>query len=209
MYFDTDHDTQEHSFIQNLPGTLYFSHYELAMHFPKWTADEWRRYLKENERFIMMEIAAITEANARQALSRLSTGKLTAQDVAAIKQLLERSEQINSQDRDQRTFIMLQFDGTPVGTGDDGMITREKRQQIMQENASNYRKLYGLDEMSIDERQAFRKKDYMVMNGDGTYHFKDTDHMDQLDKAYMRLYNPTNVYSADPVQLTADEVDVQ
>lgn len=206
-YSSKTYTTQDEAFRNSLPETLYLSHYELAHHYNEWTPDEWRMYLTENQRFIMREVSSITEANARQALSKLSTGKLAAQDVAAIKQLLERSEQINSQDKDQRTFVMLQFDGTPVGP--DGFQTRANRQSVTQVNSKNARLLYGVDLMTYDERLAFSSNDNRVLNGDGTFYFTDTSTLSELDKAYMRLFNPENLQVTQPLEITADDGDIQ
>ena len=96
---------KEQTFLKYLPDTLYMTHYELATQFPPHTPEEWRQYLRDNDKFIMKEVAAITETEARKSLKRLSEGKLMSQDVAAIKQILDRSEQINKQNQDSRTFV--------------------------------------------------------------------------------------------------------
>lgn len=184
--------TQEEAFNSMLPDNLYLSHYDLAIQFNAWTAQEWRRFLKEKERFIMTEVAAMTEAGARQALARLSTGKTSTNEVSAIRQLLERSEQINSQDKDQRTFVMLQFDtGAPAPPEDK--ITREQLGKLMLENDNNVRKLYGFSEMSQKAREHFENSTYIVRNHDNTLHFTDPELMSDLDHAYVRLFNPENV----------------
>lgn len=92
-------------FTAYLPKSLYMNHYELSIHFNEWTPEEWRHFLRDNDKFIMKEVAAITEAEARKSLQKLSSGKLSAQEVTAIKQILDRSEQINKQSQDARTFV--------------------------------------------------------------------------------------------------------
>lgn len=97
--------TQQEYFDEHLPDSLYMNHYELALHFSNYEPEEWRQFLRDNDKYIMKEVAAISEAEARKALKKLSTGKLSAQEVSAIKQILDRSEQINKQSQDARTFV--------------------------------------------------------------------------------------------------------
>lgn len=97
----------DRQFKNHLPETLYKSHYELAQMFPPSKPNDWRTYLKENEHFITSETAAIAEANARSALSKLGSGAST-QEVAAIKALLEKSKLINEAQKQQQQ-VMLTF----------------------------------------------------------------------------------------------------
>ena len=92
-------------FEDHLPDSLYMNHYTLAKKFGG-TPAEWRRFLKDNETFISQEITAITEANARQALNDLAAGNTNSSTVQAIKALLDRSEQLNKQNKDNTQFIM-------------------------------------------------------------------------------------------------------
>jgi hypothetical protein len=92
-------------FHKNLPHSLYFNHYELADQ-TKWLPHQWKKYLKLNEQFISSELAAITEANARSALQRIATGQLRQGEANALKQLLDRSEQINSNNKNKETVVM-------------------------------------------------------------------------------------------------------
>lgn len=176
----TRYTSQEEAFMKNLPDTLYLSHYDLANMYTDWTPDQWRRFLKEKERFIMTEVAAMTESSARLALSRLSTGKLTTQEVSAIRQLLERSEQINAADKDQRTFVMLQFDGTEKPK--EGQLTRQQLGQLMLQNDNNVRKVY----------ETYPDDSYRIRNADNTLHFTNISRLTEADKIYMRLFNPNN-----------------
>jgi hypothetical protein len=97
--------TLDEIFHQNLPQTLMMSHYDLAA-FTSRPAQEWRRYLKENQLFIETELAAITEAEARSALARL--GQANGAEVQALKALLEKSALINNAQK-QREKVLLTF----------------------------------------------------------------------------------------------------
>lgn len=90
-------------FNDRLPDNLYRSHYDLAQMYG-YTPQEWRKYLRENALFIDTELAAISEAEARSALSRLSTA--SANEVSAIKALLEKSQMINNAQK-QATKIVI------------------------------------------------------------------------------------------------------
>jgi hypothetical protein len=98
------------TFEDNLPNSLYMDHYTLAEQFDG-TPKMWRDFLKdpENQRFIESELAAITEAAARAALQKLSSGTANSNDISAIKQLLDKSKMLqqnqNSQERIILTFI--------------------------------------------------------------------------------------------------------
>lgn len=99
-------DYDQH-FKNNLPETLYLSHYELSNMFPNTTPNAWRQYLKDQEHFITSETAAIAEANARSALSKLGSGA-SSQEVSSIKALLEKSKLINDAQKQQQ-HVMLTF----------------------------------------------------------------------------------------------------
>lgn len=98
--------TIDEIFKSNLPSVLFMSHYDLSETYGH-TPNDWRVYLKDNEHFITSETAAIAEANARAALSRLGTGA-TSQEVTAIKALLEKSKLINDAQKQQQ-HVMLTF----------------------------------------------------------------------------------------------------
>lgn len=95
----------DHLFKSNLPDTMYFSHYELSKMYG-FSPTDWRQYLRDNHLFIETELAAIAEAEARAALSRLSNA--SGAEVAALKTLLEKSKLINDAQR-QQTKVMLTF----------------------------------------------------------------------------------------------------
>lgn len=92
-------------FHKYLPETLYKDHYTLAEDYGH-TPQEWRTYLRDKHLFIETELAAIAEAEARSALSRL--GNASGQEVTALKAILEKSKLINDSQR-QQTKIMLTF----------------------------------------------------------------------------------------------------
>jgi hypothetical protein len=97
--------TLDEIFHENLPQSLTMSHYDLAA-FTNRPAQEWRRYLKEQQIFIETELAAITEAEARSALARL--GQANGAEVQALKALLEKSALINNAQK-QREKVLLTF----------------------------------------------------------------------------------------------------
>jgi hypothetical protein len=101
----TEGPTMEEIFHKYLPGTLYESHYDLAKMYG-FTPQEWRKFIRDNHMFIETELAAIAEAEARSALSRL--GNATGQEVAALKAILEKSKMINDAQK-QNTKIVLTF----------------------------------------------------------------------------------------------------
>jgi hypothetical protein len=97
--------TIEELFYKYLPDTLYQSHYSLANAYG-YTPQEWRKFIRDNHIFIESELAAIAEAEARSALSRL--GNATGTEVAALKAILEKSKLINDAQK-QATKIVLTF----------------------------------------------------------------------------------------------------
>lgn len=97
--------TMDELFHKYLPETLYSSHYELAHKFG-YTPQEWRTYMRDNHMFIETELAAIAEAEARSALSKL--GSASGQEVGALKALLDRSKLINDAQR-QNTKVVMTF----------------------------------------------------------------------------------------------------
>lgn len=182
-------------FRSKLPSNFYYNHYELSQIYPNYTPEDWRQYLKLNERFIMNEISAITEASARSALQRLGDGALSSSDIAAIKQLLERSEQINSGSKDARTFVMMQFD-----TKDHLQLTTagQKQAQVMLDNQQNVHNFYNLSEYDSLMHFYYRERcKCIIRNADGTLHFPDTSHKEftRADLVYLRCFNPKNVLS--------------
>lgn len=105
MFNPNENLTMEQIFHKNLPHTLYQSHYELSKDYG-FTPQEWRKFLRDNNIFIESELAAIAEAEARSALSRL--GNASGQEVTALKAVLEKSKLINDAQR-QATKIVLTF----------------------------------------------------------------------------------------------------
>ena len=109
---DTQNLTIEEKFHKWLPNTLYLSHYELSKSYGN-TPEEWRKFLRDNHLFIESELAAITEAEARSALSRL--GNAGGQEVTALKALLDKSKLINDAQR-QNVKVVMHF--LPSNEGD-------------------------------------------------------------------------------------------
>lgn len=91
-------------FRKHLPNTLYYDHYSLSQMYPAFTPDEWRKYMRDNQTFIEGELAAIAEAEARAALSRL--GKANGNEVSALKAILEKSKLINDSQKQQTKIVM-------------------------------------------------------------------------------------------------------
>jgi hypothetical protein len=95
--------TMEEIFHKYLPDTLYQSHYALSEMYG-YTPTEWRKFLRDNQMFIESELAAIAEAEARSALSRLATAG--THEVSALKAVLEKSQLINNAQK-QATKVIL------------------------------------------------------------------------------------------------------
>lgn len=201
--FDEIFQSQDELFRGDLPDSLYCTHYELHNKHPQFSTEEWRRFLRENERFIMTEVAAITEANARLALASLATGKLTSAQTTAIRQLLERSEQINSQNKDQRTFVILQHAPNFKKREE---VTVEDHKVIMQQNDENVKRLYQLSDPK--KLVYFEYNRNIKRNPDLTLRFVDKWRMEELDHIYLRMFNPNNEELQLP-ELTEEWDDVQ
>jgi hypothetical protein len=187
-------ETTDELFRSRLPENLYYNHYDLAEIYAhkEYTPEEWRQYLKQNERFIMNEVSAITEASARSALQKLGDGKITSQQVAAIRQLLEHSEQINSTNKDARTFITLQYDASkPLQM----TSAQQKKAKIAQNHQKAVHRFYDLDNYDALMHFDYRERNQTFMrNPDGTIFFPDTTHklFEKSDLIYLRLFNPSN-----------------
>ena len=97
-------ETMEDIFHKYLPHTLYQSHYELSANYG-YTPTEWRSFIRDKHLFIETELAAIAEAEARSALSRL--GNASGTEVAALKAILEKSKLINDAQKQQEKIVMM------------------------------------------------------------------------------------------------------
>lgn len=104
----TDYDT---IFNHHLPDTLYLNQYELTQEYGG-TPAGWRQYLNENKQFIASELATISEAQARKALSSLDKD-LTAQQVAGFKEIIKNSSLINNQQQQPHTYILTNMNDQP------------------------------------------------------------------------------------------------
>ena len=107
MLQDRIQEKMKETFEMHLPDSLFLNHYELAEQFDG-TPQLWRDFLKnpENQRFIESELAAITEAAARAALQKLSSGNANSNDISAIKQLLEKSKLLQEKQNTNQTIVM-------------------------------------------------------------------------------------------------------
>lgn len=101
--------TMDEVFHKFLPGTLYADHYKLSEMYGH-SPQEWRKYLRDNQMFIDSELAAIAEAEARSALSRLSTAG--THEVSALKAVLEKSQLINNAQKQATKVILLHIPKT-------------------------------------------------------------------------------------------------
>lgn len=178
------YETQEEAFKSYMPDNLYDNHYELHNKYPEWTPEEWRRFLKDNERFILAETTAMADADARKALKAMGSGNLKSAQVSSFRQLLDRSEQLQSQSKDQRTFVMVQFD-----------MEEQPFVNPIDENFKNVQKVYGT---------ATPEADYISINSDGTLYFHHYDRLTPLDEAYIRLFNPENKRVTEPIKVERD-----
>lgn len=183
MYTSDYKPTQLDYFLMHMPSNLYLNHYKLHEIYHDYTAEEWRTFLKEQEHFIRTEISAITEAEARSALQKLSQGNAKSADISAIKQLMEQAEQMNSKTKDQRTFVVTNM---PEHNTDPStqQTPEEIRKYELLRNMENVQKMF-------DDLDIYGKKNVFA-NADGTIHFKPP--ISQLDYAYLRLFNPTNYH---------------
>lgn len=177
-----DERPMEEIFNEELPDSLYMNHYDLHEHYPHHSAEAWRRFLKENDRFIMQEVAAITEANARSALKHLASGNIKQGDGAAIKQLLDRSEQINQATKD-KTVYMTTYLPDPLAPMQQVKGIAEQ----VKENKEIARIFYPRQVFFLRESRG-----ELVENADGTLHFPMHDAITHLDKVYMHFHNPKN-----------------
>lgn len=168
--------TQYECFAMHLPDSLYLNHYRLHDIHPKFTPESWRKFLKEHDHFIRTELSAITEAEARSALQKLTTGNAKSADISAIKQILVESQALNSQTRDARTFITTHMN-QPVKKP-------PTQQEIIKMNVDNVATMFN-----------HIKRSPYKYNADGTLHF--TDPQSELELAYLRLFNPDNHLNED------------
>lgn len=178
-----DERTQEEIFMDGLPETLYLNHYEFHENHPQFSPSEWRRFLKDQDRFIMLEVAAITEANARKALDRLASGLLRQGDAAAISQLLNRSEQINRNLKDQ-TVYMTTFLPDPSATRHNRTLSPKERAVQNKKTALVF---YPED---VLRTRVMRGE--IAVGADNLLHFTDTKKLSRVDDIYLKLYNPEN-----------------
>ena len=103
----------DEKFRDSLPDNLYLNHYELAEKYIKYSAEDWRKFISKNRPFIETELAAITEAQSRSALEKLSSGKVSSADVSALRQLLEKSKIINEK-LNAKQSVLISFLPNPA-----------------------------------------------------------------------------------------------
>lgn len=179
----SDEMSMDELFQRDLPESLYRNHYELYDLYPHHSAEAWRRYLKENDRFILQEVAAITEASARSALQRLGSGLLKQGDATAITHLLNRSEQINQSVKDKTVYVTTFMP-------DPNSKERERIKGIaetVKENKQHVNTFYPRQVLQLR-----MSRGEIVENADGTAHFPKEDAITHLDRVYMHYHNPKN-----------------
>lgn len=191
-------------FSEGLPETLFMDHYTLSDHFPAFTPIEWRTYLRDNEAFILKELSYITEANARSSLKRIGEGNIKSGDASTIKQLLDRSEMINKNTRQEQTFVTM-FVPNPNDLKDPYKKEVDSS-KIFQINRENVTKLYNLKQNTRFLHDQRIQKGEIVQNADYTLHFPKPEKITALDQAYINLFNPENEYrtSVPDVELERD-----
>lgn len=178
-----DDRSMEQIFNDRLPDSLYMNHYELHRDHSHHSAEAWRRFLKENDRFILQEVAAITEANARSALKKLAKGDLKQGDATAINSLLNRSEQINLAVKDKTSYVMT-FMPDPDATSLDSV---KGIAETVKENRKVSEVFYPYQVFSLR-----KSRGEVVENADGTLHFPQQEAITHLDRVYMYFHNPNN-----------------
>lgn len=178
-----DTRSMEEIFNALLPDSLYMNHYELHRDYSHHSAESWRRFLKENDRFILQEVAAITEANARSALKKLAKGDLKQGDATAINSLLNRSEQINLAVKDKTSYVMT-FMPDPDSTSLD---TMKGIAETVKDNRKVAEVFYPYQVFSLRKARG-----EIVENADGTLHFPQQEATTHLDRVYMHFHNPEN-----------------
>ena len=193
----SDEMSLDEIFQRDLPDSLFMNHYDLHGMYPHHSAEAWRRYLKENDRFILQEVAAITEANARNALQRLGSGMLKQGDATAITQLLNRSEQINQSVKD-KTVYKTTFMPDPAA------LQSNKPKGIAEQVKENKEIVTIFYPRQVLQLRMSRGE--IVENADGTAHFPKEDAITHLDTVYMHFHNPKNELVA---ELTDGDLDWQ
>lgn len=180
----SDEMSMDELFQRDLPESLYRNHYELYDLYPHHSAEAWRRYLKENDRFILQEVAAITEASARAALQRLgATGQLRQGDATAIGQLLNRSEQINQTVKDKTVYVTTFL---PDPNDKERQHVKGIAEQV-KENKEHVKTFYPRQVLQLR-----MSRGEIVENADGTAHFPKEEAMTHLDRVYLHYHNPKN-----------------
>lgn len=127
---DIENLSIDEKFHKYLPNTLYLSHYDLAQSYGH-TPEEWRKYLRDNHLFIESELAAITEAEARAALSRL--GNAGGQEVTALKALLDKSKLINDAQR-QNVKVVMTF----IPSNEEELAPKKEEPKHVQYDNTNF-----------------------------------------------------------------------
>lgn len=119
----------EATFYAYLPDSLYRDHYTMSEIYG-FTPQEWRTFLRDNHMFIETELAAIAEAEARSALSRL--GNASGQEVTALKAILEKSKLINDAQKQNVKIVLSFIPPTERGnkTNDNNTILQESTRPV-------------------------------------------------------------------------------
>ena len=111
--------TQEemlHIFKKQMPGSLFLTHYELALNFGG-RAEDWKRLLKDNKSLIDQETSFIAEINARKALKRLP--EASGQEVTALVKMIENSKLLQQKHQEKQSIIFHHIGHAPQKAQED------------------------------------------------------------------------------------------
>lgn len=106
---EMQHEALLSLFRSKMPEVLYMTPFELHDEFSQVPAEMWEAFLDDHttQIFIDGKLSKILEVNARKALQRLAKGNFAPQEVSGIKELLERSKLMRSQNK--RPRVVLSF----------------------------------------------------------------------------------------------------
>lgn len=105
---------------------LFLTYEELAKTYKNTTPTVWETFLDEPDvkQFVLQRTAKLTEINARKALRKLSNGSFEAQEVSALKSLIEAST-ILTKKANQHEHIFVSFVPVPDYITKGGNATDE------------------------------------------------------------------------------------
>ncbi len=191
-----DPRTMDEIFRSLLPKSLFMSHYELHDLHPQFEVEEWRKYLRDNDKFITRETALLTEVNARKALDSLANGN--GREASAIKQLLDRSEYFTNAIKGNQTFVTM-FVPSPITPAENKnmLVPLDEDEYIVNHlpKFEAYQENRKIVDLFYPDRETFRARVLLgeiIENSNGTLHFPMKDKITHLDRIYIVLFNPDN-----------------